>query len=155
MSEDNGNQVYGRLSIVETKVNSFEGRFDAVFTKLDHIETALSERNKTNWGLILSALAFALLATSTFVGVLVAFNAAKVSPLETDMIRARGETQTLALAVLNGITPVNFRGAVVAGDIAGLSRLKGVGKKTAERIVVELKDKIGAAGDGRPYPAES
>lgn len=51
----------------------------------------------------------------------------------------------LALAVLNGITPTLFRGAVVAGDIAGLSRIKGVGKKTAERIIVELRDKVGVS----------
>ena len=41
---------------------------------------------------------------------------------------------------------VAFRGAVASGDIKALSQISGVGKKTAERIVVELKDKIGAAG---------
>src|ERR1700677_1244202 len=41
----------------------------------------------------------------------------------------------LALAVLHGISPVMFRGLVVGGDIAGLSKIKGLGKKTAERII--------------------
>jgi Holliday junction DNA helicase RuvA len=51
----------------------------------------------------------------------------------------------LALAVLNGTTPIRFRGLVVAGDIAALSQIKGVGKKTAERIIVELRDKVGVS----------
>jgi Holliday junction DNA helicase RuvA len=51
----------------------------------------------------------------------------------------------LALAILNGISPVRFRGLVVAGDIASLSQIKGVGKKTSERIIVELRDKVGVS----------
>src|SRR5215467_3006449 len=52
----------------------------------------------------------------------------------------------LALNVLSGISVTAFRGAVANGDVKSLSQISGVGKKTAERIVVELKDKIGAAG---------
>lgn len=52
----------------------------------------------------------------------------------------------LALNVLSGISVKAFRGAVANGDVKSLSQISGVGKKTAERIVVELRDKIGAAG---------
>ena len=51
-----------------------------------------------------------------------------------------------ALNVLSGISVTAFRGAVASGDLKSLSKISGVGKKTAERIVVELKDKIGMAG---------
>lgn len=51
-----------------------------------------------------------------------------------------------ALNVLSGMNPTAFRGAVASGDVKALSQISGVGKKTAERIVVELRDKIGAAG---------
>jgi Holliday junction DNA helicase RuvA len=52
----------------------------------------------------------------------------------------------IALNILSGMNATAFRGAVANGDIKALSQISGVGKKTAERIVVELKDKIGAAG---------
>ncbi len=52
----------------------------------------------------------------------------------------------IALNVLSGINVTAFRGAVANNDIKALSQISGVGKKTAERIVVELKDKIGATG---------
>jgi Holliday junction DNA helicase RuvA len=52
----------------------------------------------------------------------------------------------IALNILSGMNPVALRGAVANGDVKALSQISGVGKKTAERIVVELKDKIGAAG---------
>ncbi|HYR59695.1 MAG TPA: Holliday junction branch migration protein RuvA [Chthoniobacteraceae bacterium] len=50
-----------------------------------------------------------------------------------------------ALAVLSGSSVASFKANVVAGDVASLSKVKGIGKKTAERIVVELKDKVGIA----------
>jgi len=51
-----------------------------------------------------------------------------------------------ALNILSGMNATVFRGAVANGDVKSLSQISGVGKKTAERIVVELRDKIGAAG---------
>jgi Holliday junction DNA helicase RuvA len=51
----------------------------------------------------------------------------------------------LALAVLSGMTVANFKAAVVNSDVAALSKISGLGKKTAERIVLELKDKLGVA----------
>lgn len=51
-----------------------------------------------------------------------------------------------ALNILSGMNAVAFRGAVAQGDVKALSQISGVGKKTAERIVVELRDKVGAAG---------
>ena len=50
-----------------------------------------------------------------------------------------------ALNILSGMSPTAFRGAVANGDVKALSRISGVGRKTAERIVVELKDRFGAA----------
>src|SRR5215469_15146980 len=52
----------------------------------------------------------------------------------------------IALNILSGMNVTALRGAVSNGDVKSLSQISGVGKKTAERIVVELKDKIGAAG---------
>lgn len=52
----------------------------------------------------------------------------------------------IALNILSGMNAVTFRGAVAGGDVKALSHISGVGRKTAERIVVELRDKIGAAG---------
>jgi Holliday junction DNA helicase RuvA len=52
----------------------------------------------------------------------------------------------IALNVLSGMNITAFRGAVASNDVKSLSQISGVGRKTAERIVVELKDKVGAAG---------
>ena len=51
-----------------------------------------------------------------------------------------------ALDILSGTTVANFKAAVVDGNVGLLAKTKGIGKKTAERIVVELRDKVGAAG---------
>jgi Holliday junction DNA helicase RuvA len=51
----------------------------------------------------------------------------------------------LALAVLSGMSVNSFKAAVVNSDVAAISKISGLGKKTAERIVLELKDKLGVA----------
>lgn len=48
----------------------------------------------------------------------------------------------IALAVLSGTSTDEFARLVQAGDIAALTRIPGIGKKTAERIVVELRDRV-------------
>ena len=53
-----------------------------------------------------------------------------------------------ALNILSGMNATAFRGAVAGGDVKSLSQISGVGKKTAERIIVELRDKIGPASAG-------
>lgn len=52
----------------------------------------------------------------------------------------------MALNVLSGMSVVTFKGAIGAGDVKLLSSINGIGKKTAERMVLELKDKVGVAG---------
>ena len=74
-----------------------------------------------------------------------------MTPEERDLFRllinsVSGIGPKTALNVLSGMNPVVFRGAVATGDVKALSQISGVGKKTAERIVVELRDKIGAVG---------
>jgi Holliday junction DNA helicase RuvA len=56
----------------------------------------------------------------------------------------------VALAVLSGGPPRELLRAVAAGDTARLQAVQGVGKRTAERIVVELREKVGAAPSGSP-----
>jgi Holliday junction DNA helicase RuvA len=58
----------------------------------------------------------------------------------------------VALAVLSGGTPRELLTAVASGDVARLQAVPGIGKRTAERIVVELREKVGATfvGDAEP-----
>lgn len=70
---------------------------------------------------------------------------------ERDMFRllintVSGIGPKIALNILSGMNVTALRGAVAQADIKSLSGISGVGRKTAERIIVELKDKIGAAG---------
>lgn len=58
------------------------------------------------------------------------------------LIAVSGIGPKLALAVLSGIESRDLIAAIQRGDVARLTRIPGVGKKTAERIVVELRDRL-------------
>lgn len=58
------------------------------------------------------------------------------------LLTISGVGPKLALNVLSGLTPGELATAITEGDVKRLSSISGVGKKTAERIIVELKDKI-------------
>ena len=58
-----------------------------------------------------------------------------------DVQKVSGIGAKIALAVLSGVSVDEFARQVQAGDIAALTRIPGIGKKTAERMVVELRDR--------------
>ena len=58
------------------------------------------------------------------------------------LIGISGIGPKLALAVLSGIEPLDLVRAIERGDVARLTAIPGVGKKTSERIVVELRDRL-------------
>jgi Holliday junction DNA helicase RuvA len=79
------------------------------------------------------------------------FSTALEQELFERLIGISGIGPKLALAVLSGIEPLDFVRAVRTADIARLTSIPGIGKKTAERIGLELKDKLPlsvAAGSG-------
>ena len=59
--------------------------------------------------------------------------------------RVSGVGPKVAMSVLGGMGVVQFKACVVNGDLVSIAKIKGLGKKTAERIVLELKDKVGVA----------
>ena len=69
-----------------------------------------------------------------------------------ELIRVSGVGPRMALALLSGMSAADLAAAVQAGDVGRLSKAPGVGRKTAERIVVELRDRIGDAGEFTALP---
>jgi len=71
------------------------------------------------------------------------------------LLSASGVGPALALKILSGMSVEELVPAIRGGDLARLTRIPGVGRKTAERMVVELKDKLDAVviESGKPVPA--
>jgi holliday junction DNA helicase RuvA len=64
------------------------------------------------------------------------------------LLKVSGVGPKLALAVLSGASPDLFRQLIVNNDAEALRRIPGVGRKTAERLVIELRDYFGDAAQG-------
>lgn len=58
------------------------------------------------------------------------------------LLKVNGVGPKMALAIVSGMNPLEFQQVIHAADIARLSRIPGVGKKTAERLVIELRDRL-------------
>ncbi|MFZ2727483.1 MAG: Holliday junction branch migration protein RuvA [Methylococcaceae bacterium] len=69
------------------------------------------------------------------------------------LIKVNGVGPKLALAILSGQSATEFAQAIHQGDINTLIRLPGVGKKTAERLLIELRDKLPALPESNPINA--
>jgi len=76
------------------------------------------------------------------------FNSKQERALFRELIKVNGVGPKLALAILSGMSAQQFVTAVEREEVASLVKLPGVGKKTAERLVVEMKDRFkGMHGD--------
>ncbi|MEI7261544.1 Holliday junction branch migration protein RuvA [Pectobacterium carotovorum] len=76
------------------------------------------------------------------------FNDKQERALFRELIKVNGVGPKLALAILSGMSATQFVSAVEREEIGALIKLPGVGKKTAERLVVEMKDRFkGLSGD--------
>jgi len=82
------------------------------------------------------------------------------SEAEREMFRSllavSGIGPKMAQGILSGMSTGEIRNAVLSGNIASLTSISGVGKKTAERIIIELRDKLGKTDPSdAPLPTSS
>jgi len=73
---------------------------------------------------------------------LYAFSSENERALFRLLLKVNGVGPKMALAIVSGMTASEFATLVHSGDVAGLTRLPGVGKKTAERLIIEMRDRL-------------
>jgi Holliday junction DNA helicase RuvA len=67
--------------------------------------------------------------------------------------KVSGVGAKIALSVLSGVSVDEFARLVQASDVTALTRIPGIGKKTAERMIVELRDRVDGLAGGVPFGA--
>lgn len=78
---------------------------------------------------------------------LYAFSSLKERALFRTLLKVNGVGPKMALAIVSGMTADEFAQLVHSGDVTGLTRLPGVGKKTAERLIIEMRDRLPEPSD--------
>jgi Holliday junction DNA helicase RuvA len=73
---------------------------------------------------------------------LYAFSAKSERSLFRTLLKVNGVGPKMALAIVSGMTVGEFSQFIHAGDVVALTRLPGVGKKTAERLIIEMRDRL-------------
>ncbi len=73
---------------------------------------------------------------------LYAFSSVEERALFRILLKVNGVGPKMALAIVSGMTANEFSQRVHANDVAGLTKLPGVGKKTAERLIIEMRDRL-------------
>ncbi len=73
---------------------------------------------------------------------LYAFSSLSERRLFRTLLKVNGVGPKMALAIVSGMTVIEFSQYIHAGDVTGLCKLPGVGKKTAERLIIEMRDKL-------------
>jgi Holliday junction DNA helicase RuvA len=97
--------------------------------------------------------------------ILFGFGTERERSLFRELIRISGVGPRIALGILSGATVDEFHRCVEAQDAASLTRIPGIGRKTAERLIIEMRDRLqalatgqsfeirGASGPGTPAPS--
>jgi Holliday junction DNA helicase RuvA len=87
--------------------------------------------------------------------ILYAFATENERRLFRSLIKVSGVGPKIALALLSGISVEAFASCVQNQDIAALTRVPGIGRKTAERLVVEMRDRLGPSADPAAFAVAS
>ena len=82
------------------------------------------------------------------------FSSLEEKKMFLNLISVSGIGPKMAISILSGITPKMLAGAVANSNVAVLTKIKGLGKKTAERLVLELKEKVESVVKGENNPID-
>jgi holliday junction DNA helicase RuvA len=83
--------------------------------------------------------------------ILFGFGTERERSLFRELIKISGVGPRIALGILSGVTVDEFHRCVEAQDAASLTRIPGIGRKTAERLIIEMRDRLKALASGQPF----